>query len=182
MVRVLQETSLNDHLFKKDCPCTIFINSKNLASSSQRLRPDTVEMARWRDNEMKRESLNTSVPSPHFQSRSGMLHHTGGTCSHGGMMDYPRIRITEWNLGEFPDSMEFQSWKVNFRTEVCLRTADSQITMLWIKEDEMAKSIGELVTSRSITGQHNLLDIDVLDAMFQNWRSFSTRSQITEKE
>ena len=48
--------------------------SKNFASSSQELRHDITETAR---SEMKRESLNTSVPSLHFQSRSGMLNHTG---------------------------------------------------------------------------------------------------------
>ena len=82
-----------------------------------------------------------------------MLNQTGGTYSHNGMMDYPRALIAEWNLGNFFDSMEFQSWKVNFRTEVCLRTADPQITMFWIKEVEIAESIDELMTSRSITGQ-----------------------------
>ena len=81
-----------------------------------------------------------------------MLNHVGGTYSHHGMMDYPRLPITEWSLGKFPDSMELQSWKVNFRTEV-LRTADPQITMLWIKEVEIAKSIDELLTWRSICGQ-----------------------------
>ena len=60
--------------------------------------------------------------------------------------------------------MEFQSWKVNFRTEVCLRTADRQITMLWIKEVEIAKSIDELMTSRSIV-EHDFPDFDILDAM-----------------
>ena len=59
-----------------------------------------------------------------------MLNHTGRTYSHKGMMDYPRIPITEWNLRIFPDSMEFQSWKINFRTEVCLGTADLQDKML----------------------------------------------------
>ena len=53
----------------------------------------------------------------------------------------------------------------NFRTEACMRTADPQVTMLWIKEVEIAKSIDELVTSRSITGQHNFPDFDMLDAM-----------------
>ena len=47
---------------------------------------------------MKRESLKMSTQSPHFQSRSGMLNHTGGTYSHGGMMDFPRIPATEWNF------------------------------------------------------------------------------------
>ena len=90
----------------------IFNNSENLASSSQGLRPDTTETAGKRDGEMKRESLNTSVVSPHFQSRSGMLNHIGGIYSHHGMMDYPRIPVMEWNLGKFPDPVEFQSWKV----------------------------------------------------------------------
>ena len=49
-------------------------------------------------------------------------------------MDYPRGPITEWNLGKCPDSIEFQSWKINFRTEVCLRTADPQVRVLWIEE------------------------------------------------
>ena len=61
--------------------------------------------------------------------------------------------------------MEFQSWKINFRTGVCPRTADLQVTMLWIKEVEIAKSIDELVTTQSITGQPNFHDFDVLDAM-----------------
>ena len=81
------------------------------------------------------------------------------------MMDYPRVPFTEWNLGKFPGSMEFQSWKLHFRTEVCMRTAELQVTMLWIKEVEVAKSIDELITSRSISGQHDFLDFDVPDGM-----------------
>ena len=61
--------------------------------------------------------------------------------------------------------LELQSWKVNFRTEVCLRTAEPQVTVLWIKEVVVAKSIDEHVTSRSITRQHNFHDFDMLDAM-----------------
>ena len=48
MVRLLQET------FSNDCP-------------------DTTER---RESDMKRESLDTSVPLPHFQSGDGMLNHT----------------------------------------------------------------------------------------------------------
>ena len=65
---------------------------------------------------MKRESLNTSVPSPCFQSGSGLLNHTGETHSHICMMYYPRTPFTEWNFGRVRDSIE--CWKVNFRTEV----------------------------------------------------------------
>ena len=143
-------------------PSTIFHNSQNLASSSQGLRHDISETAK---RETKREPLNTPTQSPHFQSGSGMLNHTGGNYSHGVMMDHLRILTMEWNLWEFLDSMEFQSWKINFRTEVWLRTADPQLTMFWIKEVEIAKSIDELVTSRSITGQPNFPDFDMLGAM-----------------
>ena len=80
------------------------------------------------------------------------------------MMD-PRTSITEWNLGQFPDTVEFQSWKLNFRTEVSMRTADLQVTMQWIKEIEVAITIDELVASRSVTGQTNFPDLDMLDAM-----------------
>ena len=59
--------------------------------------------------------------------------------------------------------MEFQSWKINFRTVVCLRTAEPQGTMLWIIEVEIAESSDELVTSRSIAGQPNFPDFDMFD-------------------
>ena len=61
--------------------------------------------------------------------------------------------------------MEFRSWQVNFKTEVCLSTADPQITKHWIKEVEIAKLIGELVTSRSIVMRTDFPDFDMLDAM-----------------
>ena len=95
-------------LVQEGLPSTVFHNSKILASSSQDLRPDISETAR---RELKRESLKTPTQSPHFQRRSGMLTRASGTCSHGGMMDNPRGPLTEWNLGKFPDAMEFQGWK-----------------------------------------------------------------------
>ena len=61
--------------------------------------------------------------------------------------------------------MEFRSWKVNFNTEVCSKTADLHLTMHWIKEVEMGKSIDVLMTSRSILGPTNFPDCGVLDAM-----------------
>ena len=56
-----------------------------------------------------------------------------------------RSPISEMHLGKFPDSMEFQSWQVNFKTEVCSESADPRLTMHRIKEVEIAKSIDELV-------------------------------------
>ena len=99
---------------------------------------------------MRREPLNTSIPLPHFQSGSGMLNHTGGTFAHSGMIDHPTFPISEVHLGKFPDPMESPSWKVKFQTEVCSKTADPRFTMHWIKGVEMAKSIDELETSRSM--------------------------------
>ena len=46
-----------------------------------------------------------------------------------------------------------------------MRTAELQVTMQWVKEVEIAKSIVELMTSRSITGRTDFPDYDLLDAM-----------------
>ena len=69
------------------------------------------------------------------------------------------------HLGQFPNSLEFQSWKVNFETEVCSNSAYPHLTMHWIKEVEIAKSVDDLMTSRPITGRTDFPDYDMLDAM-----------------
>ena len=79
-------------------------------------------------------------------------------------MDHPRASFAELNLGKFPDPLEFQRWKPNFSAEVCPKTADPQVTMHWIKEVEIAKSIDELQTSQSIVGRTDFPDFDMLDA------------------
>ena len=97
------------------------------------------------------------------------------------------IRVFSLRIGilEIPDAVKLQSWKINFRTEdLSTNTADPQITMQWIKEAEMAKSIDELVTSRSITRQPNFPDFRYAwcdDCVSPCW-SFPTRSQISRKE
>ena len=55
--------------------------------------------------------------------------------------------------------------KVNFKNEVCSKSADPHLTMHWIKEVEIAKSTDELVTSRSIVWRTDFPDFDMLDAM-----------------
>ena len=62
-------------------------------------------------------------------------------------MIYTRFPISEMQLGKLQDSMEVQSWKVNFKTEVCSKSADPHLTMYWVKEVEITKSIDELATS-----------------------------------
>ena len=59
--------------------------------------------------------------------------------------------------------MEFLSRKVN--SDGCFGTADPHLTMHWIKEVEIAKSIDELLTSRSIVGRNDFPDFDMFDAM-----------------
>ena len=80
-------------------------------------------------------------------------------------MDYSIFPISEMHLGKFMDPLELQSWKVNTKTEVCAKSAFPPITMHWIKEVEMAKSMDDLFTSRSITGRNDIPDFDMLDAM-----------------
>ena len=79
------------------------------------------------------------------------------------MIDYPRFPISELHLGKLPDVMEFQSWKVKFKTEVCSKSADPHLATHWIKEVEIAKSVDELLTSRSIVGRIDFTDYDMLE-------------------
>ena len=79
-------------------------------------------------------------------------------------MDYPRYPVSELHLGNFPDSLKFQSWRVNFKSETCANSVLPQITMHWIKQVEIAKSIDELMTSQSITGRRDFTDFEMLGA------------------
>ena len=107
---LLQETFLERPRAQEGRISTLFNNSKNLASSSQEVRPDTAGNTKRPESEMRRQPQNSSIPVPRFKSGGGILNHTGGTDSHGGMMDSPRFLISELHLGKFPASVEFQSW------------------------------------------------------------------------
>ena len=153
---------MNDHLFKIARRINLHNLpqfTKDLASLSQNLR-----LA----ERTERGILNTTTQSPHFQRGSGILNHTGGTYSESVMIDFP---------SSFYGKESWKNFLIKSRTEVCARPADSQITMLGIKEVEMAKSIVELVTSRSITGQHDFLEFDLLDAMFASALMKPTNTQ-----
>ena len=104
---------------------------------------------------------------PTFQSRY-LIHQPlvsrWRSLSHNGVMDYLRYQISEMHLGKFPNPSEFQSWTVNFKTEVCAKSAFLHITTHWIKEVEIAKSIDYLMTSQSITGRRDFSDYEMLDA------------------
>ena len=75
-----------------------------------------------------------------------------------------RCAISELCFGEFPDPDDFQRWRrVNFETEVCVGTPFFHLTVSWINEVEIAKSIDDLTTSRSIAGK-SFPDFEMLDA------------------
>ena len=70
---------------------TLFNNPENVASYSQELRPDFPGNTKRPESEMRREPKNSSILVPRFQSGGGMFNQTGGTYSHGGMIDYPNF-------------------------------------------------------------------------------------------
>ena len=53
---------------------------------------------------------------------------------------------------------------VNFKSEVCESTSTPQLTMSWINEVEMTRSMDHLMTSQSIEGQRDFPDFEMLDA------------------
>ena len=146
---------------REGLPSALFEHSKNLTSSSHELRPEIIGNTMVPKRKMRREPQNSSIPAPRFQSGGGILNHSGGTYSHGGMIDYTSFPISEMHPGRFPDSTEFQSWKVNFKTEVCSKSADPHLTMHWSKEVETAKSIDELMTARSIMDRTDFPDYNI---------------------
>ena len=66
--------------------------------------------------------------------------------------------------GRFPDHSEFQSWIVNFRTEVCSKAKNPTLALQWIKEIEAAESLDDLITPKSITGK-DLPNFEELELM-----------------
>ena len=168
MLWVLQETFSESLLAREGPSAAFFENSWNLASCSCGLTSgNTIEHERG----VRRDAQSSSVPTPRFNQGLGTLnplYHTEGTYSQNGVMDTPRFQISGMHLGKFLYSLEFQHWNVNFKTEVCANSVLRQITMHWIKEVEIAKSIDDPLTSQSITGRRDFPDCEMLDAMIES--------------
>ena len=94
---------------------TIFNISKNL-HHPLRNSLDTAETARREWNEKR--IVEYVSPFTIFPKWRWYVESYWWNLFYSGMMDYPRIPMTGVRLGKFPDSMEFPSWKVNFKTEV----------------------------------------------------------------
>ena len=126
---------------------------------------------------LRRGGIEKRIPLPYFQERArtyglddrnclmSMTNHAAGigTCTQSGMKisSYPS---SEMHLVKFPDHTEFQSWIVNFRTEVCSMAKKPMLALQWIKEIEVAKSLDDLITPKPITGR-NFPDYEELDLM-----------------
>ena len=131
-------------------PSALFVNSKNLASSSPELDLRTAEFV----------NTCTSLPKWRWSVESYLWNLFSQL--YDGLSENSDFGM---HLGRFPGSTELQSWRVNFKNDVCTRTADPQLAVHWIQEVEIAKSMDELVTSRSIVGRTDFPDIDMIDAM-----------------
>ena len=116
---------------------------------------------------VRREPPGSTIPTPRFarhHSTWTLFFRTGGTDSQNGMMENPRHPISDLHLGKFPDSVDLQSGKVTFKTEVCANSSHLTITISWIKEVEIAKSIDELMTSQSTTWRRDFSGNELLEA------------------
>ena len=99
-----------------------FENSKNLASSSCRLKPiDTGKIAE-QGNGLRKEQQNHTIPPPRFAKKFSTwnpLYRTGEAYPQNCLMENPRNQISDLHFDKFPYSSDFQCWKTNFMTEVC---------------------------------------------------------------
>ena len=68
------------------------------------------------------------------------------------MVGQPKNHISDLQLENYTTPAKIQCWKTSFKTEVCSGSNYPSESMRWIKEVEMATSVGDLKTSRSIFG------------------------------
>ena len=68
------------------------------------------------------------------------------------MIELPRSQISELHFAKFPDTVGFQCWNTNLKTEVCSCSGYPTLAVLWIKEAEVAKSVDDFMRSQSVGG------------------------------
>ena len=77
--------------------------------------------------------------------------------------DQQRLQISDLHFDKFPNPATFACWKIRIKTGVCTCSQFPTEAMLWIKEEDMAESVDDLKSSRSIRGTQGP-DFEVLDA------------------
>ena len=120
--------------------------------AQERISPSLPGLAMRQGEGVRREPQSSTVPTERFTRNYDTwnpMHRTGETDSQNCMMEAPKHAFSELHFGKFPDPDDCQCWRVNFKTEVCVSTPFPQLTMSWINEVEMAKSIDDLLMSQS---------------------------------
>ena len=118
---VLQETFFESPPAQEGPSSALFGHSRNLAFPVVADWDTLPQEISWKHGRgVRHEPQSATIPTPHLNQGVATLNptsHTGGTYSHNGMM--------EMHPGRYPDSLEFRSCKVNFKTEVCSKTSIS---------------------------------------------------------
>ena len=96
------------------------------------------------------------------------LCHAEGAYPLNCMMEIPRYQISALRFDKFPNTAVFQCWKTFILTGLCSSSACLTVAMLWIKDVEVAKSVNDLVTSKSIgtnSRTFEMLDAEIASAL-----------------
>ena len=79
-------------------------------------------------------------------------------------MGNPRNEISELHFGTFPDSVYFQCWKPNFKTEVCANSGCPTAAFFWDPRRRDSQIIGRSCDA-AVDGKARVpLDFEMLDA------------------
>ena len=74
------------------------------------------------------------------------------------------VSANPFGVSVFQPAASGSQQQPNFKTEVCVTTPFLQLSMSWINEVEMARSMNNLMTSQSIEGRRAFPDFEMLDA------------------
>ena len=78
--------------------------------------------------------------------------------------DQQRLQISELHFEKLLTPSTFSRWMIRFKTEVCTCSQFLTEAKLWIKEVEMAHSVDDQKSSRSIQGYTHFPNLEMLDA------------------
>ena len=95
-----------------------FRNSKNSAFSFCGVKRNITDDKMASGLKVRPEQQDSPRSNSVLHSGGSVLHSTSGTYSHGGTTAFSRFQIWELHCEKFPDSMDDESWKVSFKTEV----------------------------------------------------------------
>ena len=101
-----------------------FENPRNLAASSCGQRSGNTGNTLKHGEGLRREPKSSATPTPRFS----MTYETWDPSYRTRNIALKNC-VMELHFGKFPDSNDFQCWRVNFKTQVCANTPFHQLTM-----------------------------------------------------